>query len=266
MKVCLGQIDTTPGDFDGNLQKIFLGIQEASKAKCDALVFPELTIPGYLSQDLLYDPRYIDQNLSSLKKVVDYSLTTFAGLYIVLGYIERNKGPGKPFFNMAAVVSGGKILGRYKKQLVPFYDVFDEARYYERGEELLVLDIADKRVGIAICEDLWNDKGTEDYSYVNNPLHMYRERGIEVILSLNSSPYVHDKAWQRLNLICEQDSSLTIVYVNQRGGQDELVFDGQSFVVQGRSLLHMSNEIFKDTYDIVDTNTCPPLSQSLIHI
>ena len=85
MKVCLGQIDTTPGDFDGNLQKIFLGVEEASKAKCDALVFPELTIPGYLSQDLLYDPRYIEQNLSSLKKVVDYSLTTFAGLHIVLG-------------------------------------------------------------------------------------------------------------------------------------------------------------------------------------
>ena len=263
MKVCLGQIDTTPGDFDGNLQKIFLGVEEASKAKCDALVFPELTIPGYLSQDLLYDPRYIEQNLSSLKKVVDYSLTTFAGLHIVLGYIERNMGPGKPFFNMAAVVSGGKILGRYKKQLVPFYDVFDEARYYERGEELLVLNIADKRVGIAICEDLWNDKGSEDYSYVNNPLRMYRDKGIEVIFSLNSSPYVHDKAWKRLNLICEQDSPLTIVYVNQRGGQDELVFDGQSFVVQGRSLLHMSNEIFKDTYDIVDTNNCPPLSSSL---
>ena len=92
---------------------------------------------------------------------------------------------------------------------------------------------------------------------------MYREQGIEVILSLNSSPYVHDKAWQRLNLICEQDSPLTIVYVNQRGGQDELVFDGQSFVVQGRSLLHMSNEIFKDTYDIVDTNNCPALSSSV---
>ena len=263
MKVCLGQIDTTPGDFDGNLQKILLGVDEASQAKCDALVFPELTIPGYLSQDLLYDQRYIDQNLCSLEKVVDYSLTTFAGLHIVLGYIERNMGSGKPFFNMAAVISRGKIIGRYKKQLVPFYDVFDEARYYERGEELLVLDIAGKRVGIAICEDLWNDKGSEDYSYVNNPLSMYRERGIEVILALNSSPYVHDKGWQRLKLIREQDSPSTIVYVNQRGGQDELVFDGQSFVVQGDSLLYMSKEIFNDTYDIVDLNNCPPVCPSL---
>ena len=172
-------------------------------------------------------------------------------------------GPGKPFFNMAAVISRGKIIGRYKKQLVPFYDVFDEARYYERGEELLVLDIAGKRVGIAICEDLWNDKGSEDYSYVNNPLSMYRERGIEVILALNSSPYVHDKGWQRLKLIREQDSPSTIVYVNQRGGQDELVFDGQSFVVQGDSLLYMSKEIFNDTYDIVDLNNCPPVCPSL---
>ena len=263
MRVCLGQINTTPGDFDGNLEKILVGVDKASKAKCDVIVFPELTIPGYLSQDLLYDPKYIDQNLISFERVVKYSATTFPGLHIVFGFIARNTGPGKPFFNMAAIASEGRVVGCYKKQLVPFYDVFDEARYYEPGNELLILEIANKKVGIAICEDLWNDKGSQDYSYIDNPLSKYRDKGIEVMLSLNSSPYVHDKEWQRLNLIASRDSPVTVVYVNQRGGEDELIFDGHSFVMQGQRLLHMSTEVFKDTYDVVDLNGSGPLIPSI---
>ena len=253
MKVCLGQINTTPGDFEGNLAAIQKGIDVASKANCDLIVFPELSIPGYLSQDLIYHSEFVDQNLKILDELVQMTLAVDSNLHVVVGYIGRNSGNGKPFRNMAAVINNGKLLGNYQKQLLPFYDVFDELRYFEPGNELLLLQIAGKKVGIAICEDLWNDKGSDDYIYSNNPLQQYQVAGAEVILSLNSSPYVHDKPWQRLSLIAPSTKDgLSIVYVNQRGGQDELVFDGQSFVVSAGNLLHQSTEINQDSFDVVD--------------
>ncbi|HAK51145.1 MAG TPA: NAD(+) synthase [Gammaproteobacteria bacterium] len=262
MKVCLGQIDTTPGDFEGNLARIVRGIDKAGADECDVVVFPELTIPGYLSQDLVYDPAFIDRNLAALEEIASYTTTVHPGLHVVVGYIDRNEGFGKPFFNMAAVVAAGSVVARYTKQLLPFYDVFDELRYYEPGDQLTILSIADQKVGIAICEDLWNDKGTDDYNYEGNPLSQYREQGVEVILSLNSSPYVHDKGWQRLNLIetgKDNGSPITVVYVNQRGGQDELVFDGQSFVLREGQLLYLGNEIHEDSYETVDLDKTTPL-------
>lgn len=252
MKACLGQINTTPGDFPGNLGAIKRGIDVAANNDCDVIVFPELTIPGYLSQDLIYHPAYIDKNLSVLDEIRAYSSGN-EKLHIVVGYIERNRGPGKPFFNMAAVIRNSEILLRYKKQLLPFYDVFDELRYFEPGDELAMIEIAGKRTGITICEDLWNDKGSDDYNYANNPMEQYRKARAEVVLSLNSSPWVHGKGWQRLKVIAPgTEPDITVIYVNQRGGQDELVFDGQSFVVRNGDLLHLAGECHEDTFDIVD--------------
>jgi len=252
MRVCIGQINTTPGDFNGNLKSIKTGIETASAGGADALVFPELTIPGYLSQDLIYNPNYIERNFEILDEVCAYSVGCI-GLHIVIGYIGVNEGPGKPFFNMAAVILEGEVIGRYKKQLLPFYDVFDELRYFEPGSELCILEIAGKQVGITICEDLWNDKGSDDYNYSHNPMSRYREKEVDVVFSLNSSPYVHDKCWQRIKTIAPgTEPGITVVYVNQRGGQDELVFDGQSFILRGGDLLHLSTELFNDSFAIVD--------------
>jgi len=258
MKVCLGQINTTPGDFEGNISGIKKGIDLAVAGDCDLIVFPELSIPGYLSQDLIYHSGFVDQNLKALEDLIAYSKGKSNRLHVVVGYIERNAGAGKPFFNMASVFINGEVVGSYKKQLLPFYDVFDELRYFEPGNELLILKIAGKKVGITICEDLWNDKNTDNYNYTNNPLAQYRSAEVEVILSLNSSPFVHDKPWQRLNHIAPAtNEGLCIVYVNQRGGQDELVFDGQSFVLVDGNLIHLSSEIFQDSFDIVDIASAP---------
>ena len=253
MKVCIAQINTTPGDFDGNLKRILKGIDSASAAGASLLVFPELTIPGYLSQDLIYNTDYVDRNLAVLQQVIDASAACDADLHIVLGYIGRNEGAGKPFTNMAAVVCGGRLVLTYQKQLLPFYDVFDELRYFEPGQENVIFEVAGRRIGIAICEDLWNDKGADNYHYEGNPLARYREAGVDLLLSLNSSPFVHGKCGQRLQQIqpCA-DAGLTIVYVNQVGGQDELVFDGQSFIVAGRQLRYLSQTLFEDSFDIVD--------------
>ncbi|MAM80305.1 MAG: NAD+ synthase, partial [Gammaproteobacteria bacterium] len=141
MKVCLAQINTTPGDFSGNYESIQLGVKYASENRCDLVVFPELTIPGYLSQDLFYNPEFIETNFSALQKLVDLSRSMSPGLHIVVGYVGRNEAVGKPFTNMAAVISEGRMVGTYQKQLLPFYDVFDELRYFEAGSTLNVVEI-----------------------------------------------------------------------------------------------------------------------------
>ncbi|MCS5575565.1 MAG: NAD(+) synthase [Pseudomonadales bacterium] len=253
MKVCLAQINTTPGDFKGNSARVRRGIDLASTEACDLIVFPELTIPGYLSQDLLYNPEFIDRNLEVLEEIVAASRSASPGLHIVVGYIDRNRGVGKPFTNMAAGINGGKLIQTYQKQLLPFYDVFDELRYFEAGSETTVFLIRDWRVGVAICEDLWNDKGADDYNYDNNPLEQYRNINVDVLLSINSSPFVRDKCSVRLEKIAPASADgMAIVYVNQIGGQDELVFDGGSFVVQDGELTHFSDGLFDDSYEIVD--------------
>lgn len=253
MKVCIGQINTTPGDFDGNLARMKAGIDAASARDCDLVVFPELSIPGYLSQDLIYNPGFVNRNLGVLQELVDYSGNVSSRLHIAVGYIGRHEGVGKPFTNMAAVISHGELLAVYQKQLLPFYDVFDELRYFEPGNQVTMLPVAGRSVGIAICEDLWNDKGTDDYNYTNNPLELYRQAGADVVVSLNSSPYVHGKCSERLKHIAPASADgTTIVYVNQYGGQDELVFDGQSFIVRDGQLLYLNTVIDRDTFDVVD--------------
>ena len=252
MKVCLAQINTTPGDFSGNFEAIGAGIDAARAGDADIVLFPELTIPGYLHQDLIYHPSYVDRTLAVLGDVVERT-RGIPGLHVVVGYIDRNPEAGKPFRNMAAVIRDGRVVCTYQKQLLPFYDVFDEARYYQPGTELALFEVKGVKVGVTICEDLWNDKGSDDYNYVDNPAEHYRRAGARVLLSLNSSPFVHDKCWQRVRMIASaNDPDVTVVYVNQRGGQDELVFDGQSFVVRGGDLVHLSDGVFDDTFDLVD--------------
>ncbi len=253
MKICLAQINTTPGDFDGNVARIFEGVSQADAAGADIVLFPELTIPGYLTQDLIYNEDYVARNLAVLDDVVARSAEARPDLHIVVGYIDRNAGVGKPYTNMAAIIAGGQVRATYQKQLLPFYDVFDELRYFEPGDTTTVVNIAGLNVGIAICEDLWNDKDTDDYNYADNPYARYRDAGVDVVLSLNSSPYVHDKFRTRLEHIAPPtQGGPAVIYVNQVGGQDELVFDGQSFVVKDGKLAYLSDTLFEDSFDVVD--------------
>jgi len=252
VKVCLGQINTTPGDFEQNHAGIISGMKAASQAGADLVVFPELTIPGYLSQDLLYNPDFIDRNLEVLQRVTEES-SGYPGLHVVVGYVGRNPGIGKPFTNMAAVVADGKLVCEYQKQLLPFYDVFDELRYFEAGSSTCIFELCGQRVGVAICEDLWNDKGDDDYNYENNPLAQYKDAGVDIVVSLNSSPFVRGKCVQRMShIIPATEKDLTVIYVNQVGGQDELVFDGQSFVARRGDVQFLSNTVFEDSFPVVD--------------
>jgi len=232
MKTLLCQINTTPNNFSGNLDQIVAGIREGVKEKVDLVVFPELAIPGYLCKDMMFRKGFVEQNLDCLQRAVNESFGT--SLTVVLGYIDRNySGEGKPFRNMAAVLKNGRIVATYQKALLPFYDVFDEGRYFQPGTDRAVVEICGEKWGICICEDLWNDKGSDDYNYRFNPVENYRTRGIYNIISINSSPFVRGKPTKRIEMVKKITGGIgTVIYCNQVGGQDELVFDGNSFVVE----------------------------------
>ncbi len=236
MKTLLCQINTTPGDFEGNYQQITQGIILGDKEGADLIVFPELSIPGYLCKDMMFRKGFIEDNLRFLSFIQGSSKHSNA--YIVVGYVDHNHcGYGKPFRNMAAVLRRGAIVATYQKHLLPFYDVFDEGRYFQPGTELTVLNIKGEKWGICICEDLWNDKDSDDYNYNTNPLQQYRDVGVTKIISINSSPYVQGKPAKRRQMICHScERGGEIIYCNQIGGQDELVFDGNSFIANDGGL------------------------------
>lgn len=244
MKIALCQVNTTPGDFDGNAQKILHLMEQGMRDKADMIVFPELTIPGYLCRDMMFRKGFVAQNLATLRKIENHYRhlePDTSSPKVVLGYIDYNRtGCGKPFRNMAAVIGpGGIVLGTYAKQLLPFYDVFDEGRYFEPGTELLVFEAAERRWGVCICEDVWNDKGSEYYNHHSNPISKYLDIGIQNIVSINSSPYLRGKPAARVKMLHKSMLRLScLVYVNQTGGQDELVFDGNSIVFVNRDCVY----------------------------
>lgn len=230
MKVLLCQTNTTPNDFAGNYRRICSGVEKGIAEQVDLIVFPELTLPGYLCRDMMFRKGFVEENLERLHSLCNlYQKSP----HIVLGYIDKNHtGVGKPFRNMAAVIKNGKIVATYQKQLLPFYDVFDEGRYFQPGNSLTVVEICRQKWGICICEDMWNDKGSDDYNYTNNPVEQYRKIGVNNIISINSSPFVRGKPEKRIQMVMKSNETGggTVIYCNQLGGQDELVFDGNSFV------------------------------------
>lgn len=245
LRITMAQINTTPNDFAGNYKKIFDGIAEAEDKKADVVVFPELTLPGYLVKDLVYTTGFIEKNLSYLQQVV--KVTTGMNVTAIIGYVDNNHtGVGKPFRNMAAVIHNGAIIATYQKHLLPFYDVFDEGRYFEPGHDICVFKLKGHLCGIVICEDAWNDKGQDDYCYEDNPVAKYRKIGVNYLFSLNSSPYALGKPNHRINMLRkitdEWNGPVNLVYVNQIGGQDELVFDGHSCIIsEGNVGVYLKN-------------------------
>ncbi len=254
MKVTLGQINTTPGDFKGNIKQIVAGIKEAAAAEAHVVVFPELAVCGYLVKDMVYQEDFITANYEAIHKIGAVS-RQFPKLTIVVGYVSRNtSGRGKPFHNSAEVIRNGISIATYHKRLLCYYDVFDEGRYFEPGTQPCVVEINEKRCSVAICEDIWNsDKGESEWAHNASPIQEYKELGIDTLLVLNSSPYQIGKSVTRRKLLLTLATSLNsnVVYVNQYGGQDELVFDGQSMVATPKEgVIDISGR--GETYKTVD--------------
>ncbi|HBX73692.1 MAG TPA: NAD+ synthase, partial [Halieaceae bacterium] len=218
LNIVMVQMNTLVGDFEGNTAQVIEAMRRAeAKVAAPVLVFPELTLSGYPPEDLLLRPSIelrVNQSLQAIKAAMT------GDAWLVIGYPRRE---GIALYNVAAVLHGGEIVAEYRKQCLPNYQVFDEMRYFQRGDSPCVVQIQGIRVGLTVCEDIWEP----------GPVRDAAQAGAELVLNLNASPYHRGKRIERWELVAERASSnrCPIVYVNQVGGQDELVFDGGSFAV-----------------------------------
>jgi len=245
MKIALAQINPKVGALGENAQKITVYCEKACRNDAEVIVFPELSICGYPPEDLLHRAGFIER---CEKKVSELAAKLDKSRYVIVGTPLRE---GKLLFNAAAVLHAGKVLYIYKKQILPNYSVFDEKRYFSPGSEPLIFKLNKTRLALTICEDLW-DRG---------PAAKAKAQGAEIILNLNASPYHIDKHKLRTAEMAKraEENSLGIVYVNQVGGQDELIFDGSSFVMNQQGKIISQAESFSECLQIIDTVDLPNL-------
>lgn len=252
MKLALVQINTTVGDVAGNTRKILRGIEEGRALGADLAIFHEMAIIGYPPRDLLELPWLISR--------VEESLTTIAraahGIAVVVGTVERNRaGGGKKLFNSAVWCEEGEIKAVARKSLLPTYDVFDESRYFEPGRETTVVDFKGKRFGLTVCEDIWNEAEFGGRKlYERDPVSDLVGEGAQVILNLSASPYAMGKFGERLKIVAHQAMRhrIPVAYVNQVGGNDQLIFDGGSMVVGPTGEIQERAPFFRETVQIVE--------------
>ena len=235
MRIAIAQLDFTTGAFDANFEAMRRAVVEARDRSADLVVFSELATTGYPPGDLLERPEFVDRGRRQLERVAALSDD---GPGILIGCVDRNQsGSGKPLRNSAALCVGGRVVDRYHKCLLPTYDVFDEARYFEPGSEVRVLHFHGVRLGVSVCEDVWADPDLDGRSiYHRDPVMELVDRDADILINVSASPFSLGKAAQRRDLVRRYaaQSGRFFVYVNQVGGNDELVFDGHSLVVDPR--------------------------------
>ena len=230
MKIALAQFNPTVGDFDGNAARILEMAHEAKRRGAALAVFSELCVCGYLPHDLLERPAFIERNQTELA-----CLARKTPLPILVGYAAPVKNSrGKHVANCAAVMADGAVLFEQHKMLLPTYDVFDESRYFQPAHEQHVFDFSGQRLGITICEDIWNDKNFwANPLYERDPVIELVGQGASVLLNISASPYTIDKRGLRLRMLqsIARAQHRPLIYVNQVGGNDSLVFDGSSLAL-----------------------------------
>ncbi len=238
LRIAMAQINCLVGDLEGNFNKICANIKVAEKSGADIVVFPELAITGYPPEDLLLKPKFVSDNLKYLRELAKVVKDTA----VITGFVDKN---GKHIYNSAAVIYRGKVSGVYHKMRLPNYGVFDEERYFEEGREPLVFKFGECLFAVSICEDLWHQDG---------PIKLQATLGAKLIFNINASPYHSGKIEERENVIKKQAklNKVSIAYINLVGGQDELVFDGQSIVVSNKGKLIKRAQAFKEELLVAD--------------
>ncbi|HVF44146.1 MAG TPA: NAD+ synthase [Pyrinomonadaceae bacterium] len=234
MRVTIGQINTTNGDYEGNTGRILRAIEQARRERSDLIVFPEVCVQGYTSLDWFLDKDIVESSLKPLEKIVPAT----KGLTAVVGTVRpTGSAQGRKLFNSAAVISDGRLLGYADKTLLPEYDVFDDPRYFQSGERRQLFELGKEKLGVVVCEDFWNDKTFwRDRLYAHDPTDEVIEMGATVVVSPNASPFNKAKMGQRCSMVAHRSklSGLPVVYVNLVGGNDGVIFDGASLVTDCR--------------------------------
>ena len=236
-RLALAQINTTVGDIPGNTAKIIDYVERAREAQADLVAFPELAITGYPPEDLLFKTSFLQANEEAMKQVI----VAAKGIAVVVGYVQV----GPDIANAAAVGFDGRLIDSYRKMYLPNYGVFDEDRYFRRGETCPVYTINGAGVGVSICEDIW---------YPVGPIAVQREAGAELIVNINGSPFHAGKRVYREKMIATRasDNELIVAYLNLVGGQDELIFDGSSLVCDAAGELIARGPAFEETLMVTD--------------
>ncbi len=250
LRIAACQIDTHVGDLDGNVERVLDAYRAATEAGADIAAFPELALTGYPPDDLLLKPGFVTANLEALQEVAAATGDCVA----VIGFVDL----GRDLHNAAAVCAGGEVRGVYRKCELPNYAVFDELRYFGRGRAPETLySVRGVPVGVSVCEDAWNPTG---------PIADQADSGAEVVININASPYAEGKQARRERMLATRaaDASAALVYVNQVGGQDELVFDGGSMAFDAEgNLLARSPQMVEDLL-VVDIEVGPVYRKRLL--
>ncbi|HUF34105.1 MAG TPA: NAD+ synthase [Acidimicrobiales bacterium] len=250
VRVALCQLNVVVGDLEGNVDRMLAALDDAESQACDLAVFPELAITGYPPEDLLLKPGFIADNRAALDRLAARTGHCAA----VVGFVDAERD----LFNAAAVCAGGRVVGTYRKRLLPNYAVFDEQRYFAPStDEPTLFLVAGVRVGISVCEDAWDPDG---------PILDQASGGAELIVNLNASPYYAGRLAERERMLATRaaDSSCALVYVNQVGGQDELVFDGASLVFDADGELLARSPQFVEHMMVMDVNARPVFRKRLL--
>ena len=270
VKIGFAQINTTVGDLAGNSEKILSAYRKLSRLGAEIVLTPELALTGYPPQDLLFKSQFVPRNLEALNKIADEVDEAAA---LVVGFVSSQPGPaGRPFRNSAAIIEKGKPMRWVHKSLLPTYDVFDEARYFEPATENLPVEIAGRLYGITICEDIWTPEHLPRPLYSHDPLTQLAAHHPAAILNLSASPFQLGKPVIRQTMIAALSKKLGLpfAYCNAVGGNDQLVFDGNSLAVnpqgaiwQGASFLEQETVI--DLNDLTSSLGEPRESMEDLH-
>ncbi|MCH7651596.1 MAG: NAD+ synthase [Nitrospinae bacterium] len=252
MKIALAQLNPTIGDLEGNSRKIEDACRAAEKAGADLVVASELALTGYPPRDLLYKPELISDGQKALADLV----SKIQSPAVLLGHVGKHEGTtGKGLTNSATLFHRGKILAQADKVLLPSYDVYDETRYFQAGSRPVVYEGFGKKLGITVCEDIWNFPGFYDQDiYQSNPVEELVQAGAEIILNVSASPYCVGRWQTRLELgrYIVKQFHLPFVLVNQVGGNDDLLFDGHSFALSATGEVIAQAKGFEEDLVLVD--------------
>src|SRR5436190_9428653 len=253
MKIGFAQINPTVGDLRGNCELIIGAYERLAAAGAELVLTPELAITGYPPQDLVFKSRFVPENIALLDKL--HARVGEAALLV--GFVDRNEGRGKPFRSATALLEQGKPIRKAYKSLQPTYVVFDEDRYFEPADRVEPFDVHGKKIGVTICEDIWTEHYLPRPLYDIEPVHSLVEQGAEIIVNLSSSPFSLHKPAIRYEMVAglARAHQQPICYCNLVSGNDQLVFDGNSFAVNGSGNLIAQLAAFREDERVVDTDS-----------
>jgi len=255
MRVTIGQINTTNGDFEANTAKIISAIEQAKQEHSDLVVFPETCIQGYTSFDWFLDRDLQRCALGPLDKIIPAT----QGITAIVGTVRPSGlNTGRRLYNSAAIIRNQELLGFADKTLLPEYDVFDDPRYFQPSPERHLFSLKDQKLGVAVCEDFWNDKTFwRERLYANDPADELIELGAQLLVSINASPFNKGKMGQRCAMVAHRAkaANLPIIFVNLVGGNDGIIFDGASIIADAQGKIILQAPPFEEFIGTVDLDS-----------